>query len=96
MTKVENLVEELVDEDKVLVDGVLSDLVKVGLECVDNLVQKLKDKSSIHVLSGNCSNKNLSNLDVEESCTSHVTDRSSDFFCVQDIAFECSSDLTTI
>lgn len=52
VSKVENLVEQLIDKDKVVLDSLLIELAKVGLAQPDKAVKKLKDKGGIGVALG--------------------------------------------
>ena len=64
--KVQQLVQQLVDEHKVVLHVLLGDLAEVGLHDVAHLEQELKDHGGVHVLLGDGRQPDVGALDVEE------------------------------
>ena len=54
IAKVHHLVKELVDDDKVVADALLTDLAKVLLECINELVEEEKCHCPVHVAVSDC------------------------------------------
>lgn len=72
VTKVQDLVQQLVDEHKVVLDVLLADLAKVGLHHLTHLEQELKDHGGVDILPGHCRQPDVGPLDVEEGCPRYV------------------------
>ena len=68
-------VQQLVDEDKVVLDVLLADLPKVGSHDITHLVEELKHHGSIDVLLGDGGQPDVGALDVEKGGAGDVGDR---------------------
>ena len=88
MTKVDNLIEKLVNEHKVLADRLLVHCLEVRLERLDDLVQQLKDQRSVHVVARNRHNKELALHDVAEGRAAHRLHGRADLLLVQNVVLE--------
>ena len=65
ISKVNNLIQDLVDEDKVVLDVLLADLAKVVLHDLDHLEEELKYHSGVDILLGDRGQPQVGPLDVE-------------------------------
>lgn len=88
MPEIDNLVEKLVDEHKVLADGLLVHGLEVRLERLHDFVQQLKDHRCVHVVARNRNNKELALHDVAEGGSAHRLHRCADLLLVQNVVLE--------
>lgn len=68
-------IEQLVDEHKVVLDVLLTDLAKVGCHDVAHFVQELEHHGGIDILLGDGCQPDIGALDMEEAGTGNVGDR---------------------
>ena len=67
-------IQDFIDQDKVVLDVVLSDLSKVGLHHAQHLMQELKHHGGVHILLGDCRQPDVGPLDVKKAGPSDVGD----------------------
>lgn len=96
MSKVNNLIEKLVNEHKVLADGLLVNSLEVRLESLNDLVQQLKDQRRVHVVACNRNDKKLALHDVAEGGSAHRLHRRADLLLVQNVVLERRGNHTAI
>ena len=65
-TGIRRTIEQLINEDKVVLDSLLVELGKVGATQLDQTIQKLKDQSSIGVALCDGNNEDVLVLDMAE------------------------------
>lgn len=83
-------IQQLIDEDKVVLDVFLADLAKVGGHDITHLVEELKHHSGIDILLGDGSQPDGGAFDVEEAGPGDVGDRRADLLPgMDDIHSEC-------
>lgn len=71
-------IEQLVDEHKVVLDVLLTDLAKVGRHDVTHFVQELEHHGGVDILLGDGRQPDVGALDMEEAGTGNVGDRGPD------------------
>lgn len=71
-------IQQLVDQHKVVLDGLLVKLAKVPLSQLNQPVEELKDQRGIGVALGDGNEVNVFVLDMAESCASQRQDGRSD------------------
>ncbi len=96
MTKVNNLIEKLVDENEILANGLLSNNLEVGLEGLNDPVEQLEGESSINVMPCNGNDKEVTLHDMTESRTTHSPYGCTNLLVVQNVIFERGCDNTTV
>lgn len=62
VAKVEDLIQQLVDEHEVILDVLLRDLAEVGLHHLDDLQKELKHHRGVHILLGHSRQPNVCSL----------------------------------
>ena len=65
VAKVHNLIQNLVDEDKVVLDVLLADFAKVVLHHLDHLEEELEHHGGVDILLGDGGQPQVGPLDVE-------------------------------
>ena len=78
VSEVQQLVEELVDEDKVVLYILLADLSEVGGHDIAHLEQELEDHGRVDILLGDGGEPDVGALDVEEGGARDVGDGGTD------------------
>lgn len=68
-------IQQLVDEHKVVLDILLTDLPKVGRHDITHLVEELEHHSSVDILLGDSSQPDVGALDMKEASAGDVGDR---------------------
>ena len=71
-------IEQLVNQDKVVLDGLLVELGKVGATQLDQAVEELKDQSGIGVAFCDSDNEDVLMLDMAEGGGTESQDRRAD------------------
>jgi hypothetical protein len=70
--KINNFIQKLINEDKVVFNIFLADLSKVVLEDLNHLQEELKDHAGVDILLGDGCQPQVGPLDVEERCPGYV------------------------
>ena len=72
-------IQKLVDQNKIVLDVLLSDLTKVGVHYKNHLVEELKHHRSVHILLRDGRQPHVVSLYVKETCPRHVCYRRSNW-----------------
>ena len=75
VTEVHDLIQDLVDEYKVILDILLADLPEVILHDIDHLQEELEDHGGVDILLGDGSEPEVGSLDVKVRCSRNVRHR---------------------
>ena len=67
VAKVDNLIQNLVDEDKVVLDVLLTNFAEVVLHHLDHFKEELKDHGGVDILLGDGRQPQVGPLDVEDA-----------------------------